>query len=385
MAERPLTPQSAAPEAQKPAVSDLGPREAGSCFEPPAGVVLRLPATCANCAEPAGASARLQPPFGTAGRAILVPYCARCARRLEQHQTRRAVGFGVSFLAGLVAALGLPLATAPLGMFTYGAFVTLASAAPLVLVWLASKRRLPEPGQSSAEVALWWDKRGICGSNSKWVLELAALNRSSARAEEASSDASAPSPPDYSAGLLAVRPLAAPRGPEWRALSLPLTFAGISPSVFQWLFPTLVVLNLSPSEFDLVVDGTNRGAIGVTSLESSSAAARFPLGAGSHVIEARPRGEGVDVQVPTYRVEVSINAGQEYLFAPGSSGYCFWLERTVYGGADSKSRTQPLGGKDGFFRIPSPIDTWFGANPAPNADQVSTGGEMVALRQGRCQ
>jgi hypothetical protein len=274
-------------------------------------------------------------------------------------------------------------------MFTYGAMVAVGAAIPPLLVWLLSRRRELEPGQTGAEVALWWDKTGIAGTNSTWILELAALNRGGNDTESqggAKMPASDQVPaPNYVAGLTAVHPLKAPRAFAWHGAVLPLTFAAISPSIFQWLFPTLVVLNLSPSEFDLVVDGTSRGMIGVTSLESTSAATRVALGAGSHVLEARPRGEAVEAPTTSYRTTVTIEAGQEYLFAPGSDGYCFWLERTAYGSSGSKSRTQTLGGKDGFFRLPSPIDTWFGANPAPNADRVSTGGEMVALRQGRCQ
>jgi hypothetical protein len=351
-------------EAPKPAVESLEPRDLGARFEPPAGSVLRLPANCANCAEAAGASARLKPAWGVPGRSILVPYCARCARCLEQYETGRAVGLAASFLVGLVLLLGLPLVPAPFGMFTYGAIVAIGAALPPLAAWFVSNKRVPEPNQTSAAVALWWDKNGISGTNGKWVRELAALNQID------------PS---------AVHPLATPRPFGWHGAVLPLTFAAVSPSAFQWLFPTLVVLNLSPSEFDLVVDGRTRGVIGVTSLESTSAATRVSLGAGTHVLEARPRGEAVDAPPASVQTTVSIEVGQEYLFAPGSDGYCFWLERTAYGSAGSKSRTQPLGGKDGFFRLPSPIDTWFGANPAPNSDRVSTGGEMVALRQGRCQ
>jgi hypothetical protein len=119
-------------------------------------------------------------------------------------------------------------------------------------------------------------------------------------------------------------------------------------------------------------------------LESVNAGVRIPLSAGPHVIEARP--EPMDVSAPEgpFRVEVDVDAGGEYLFAPGAVGYCFWLERTAYGVRGGKSRVQPLGGKDGFFRLPAAVDTWFASNPEPNSDTVSTGGEMVAVRHGRC-
>lgn len=394
MSEPPSNVSPSSPEAPKPAVArgepgdgalgdsapggeaqndaaqgDSNSPASGLRFEPPAGSVLRLPSFCANCAGAAGASARLKPAWGVKGRAILVPYCARCAGRLAQYHTRRAVSFGASFLVGLISLLGLPLLATPLSMFTYGAIVTLAAAVPPLIAEFLTRKRVPEAGQTSAEMALWWERAGISGTNSRWMREFAALNRSASTGEP----------------TRGAEPLTARRPREWYGAVLPITFAAVSPSFFQWLFPTLVVLNLSSSEFELVIDGRVRRVIGVTSLESTSAAIRVALGAGSHVLEARPRGAGVDAETPTYHATVSIEAGEEYLFAPGSDGYCFWLERTAYGGTDSKSRTQPLGGKDGFFRLPSPIDTWFGANPAPNGDRVSTGGEMVALRQGRCQ
>lgn len=390
------TPNSTSPslETPDPAVTRSASRGFGARFEPPADSVLRLPATCANCSAPAGSSARLHAPWGVKGRPVLVPYCARCAQRLEQYRTRNAVALGASFLVGLVLLLGLPLVPARLTMFTYGAIVVVGAAAPQVVVWLVGRRRGPEPGQTAAEVALWWDKGGMGGSNSTWMAEFASLNPTPSHpnvSDQSGTGAamktprSGPAPGDSTFGHAVVIPLTGPRPLGWHGWVLPLTFAAISPSLFQWLFPTLIVLNLSPSEFDLFVDGRNRGVVGVTSLESASAATRIPLGAGPHVLEARPRGEGVEAAPSIYGANVALEAGNEYVFAPGSEGYCFWLERTTYGSAGGKSRTQPLGGKDGFFRLPSPIDTWFGANPQPNADRLSTGGEMVALRQGRCR
>lgn len=388
----PNSAASSPPRAEKAAQHGADAR--GTRFEPPAGSVLRLPAGCANCGQLAGASTRLAPPWGVKGRAILVPQCARCARRFEQWKTRQAVGLGISVLLGLGLLLGLPLAQIPLGMFGYGVLVTFGATLPLVLVWLVDRRRVAEPDQTSAEVALWWDRNGITGTNREWITELAILNSAKEDVERTTNGSvptAAPSGVTPSvAGDLGPAPTppiaeVSPRPLSLQRLVLPVTFAAISPSVYQWLFPTLVVLNLSPTEFELVVDGATRGVVGVTSLESTSAATRLSLGAGHHVLEARPRGESLEDVAQTYRVNVSLQPGEEYLFAPGSDGHCFWLERTVYGRADGKARKQPLGGKDGFFRLPSSIDTWFAANPEPNADRVSTGGEMVALRQGRCQ
>jgi hypothetical protein len=281
-------------------------------------------------------------------------------RRFEEHKTRLAISLAAALLLGLAGLLGLPLLPLQLTLFSYSTWVLSVCIAPLVIGWWLEKRQSREAGQTAAEVAAWWDTRGLVGTNGDWFRALAELNRGVARATGKR--------PRWS----------------WRKLVVPATFLAISPTAFQWLFPTLVVLNLSPSEFELVVDGVARGTVGVTSLESTSAGLRLPLGAGRHVLEARSRVAAPDDAAVLHRAEVDLDAGDEYLFAPGADGYCFWLERTVYGRSDGRSRVQPLGGKDGFFHLPSLVDTWFAANPEPNSDRRSTGGEMVAVRHGRC-
>lgn len=326
-------------------------------FEPSADAVLALPNRCANCGEPGGASVRLQPPLGKPWRPVLAPHCSRCARRLEQRKTRHILAAAAGFFVGLALLLGLPLTRSMLGMVTYCAIATLGSVVPFGVAWWMSRRVVSEPGQSAPEVAIWWDKRGLRGTNQAWFEELATLNGGAVQASEN------------------VRPIV------WAGLIVPATLLAVAPTAFQWLFPIVTVLNLSPVDFELVVDGTSHGVVGVTSLESTSAGKRVALGAGSHVLEARAiDGESGE----TYRVEAVVEAGEEYLFAPGATGYCFWLERNVYGARDGKSHVHPLGGKDGFFRLPSIVDTWFAPNPEPNSDRRSSGGEMVAVRHGRC-
>ena len=84
------------------------------------------------------------------------------------------------------------------------------------------------------------------------------------------------------------------------------------------------------------------------------------------------------------RVQVTLDAGALYLFAPGAANHCFWLERDTYGKASEAPIIRRLGGKDGFFSIPTRIDSWFSPNPDPGADTRSSGGVMVALRHARC-
>lgn len=342
------------------AAPDPRGRGVASRFEPPADCVLALPSCCANCGLDSTASTRLEPPLGKPWRAILVPHCSRCLRRLEHFRTRRAVAAASSSLLGLVVGLGLPLLSTWVGVVGYSLAVFMGATAPWILDWVLRRRLTLETGQTSPEVAVWWDNRGLVGSNSAWVTELARLNQGQVIA-----DARMPSF-------------------AWSSGLLPVTFLAVAPSVFHWMYPTVVVLNLSPAEFELAVDGLTRGKVGVTSLESAWAGIRIPLGAGNHVLEARLRSEPVDVEQTTYRAEVKLEVGEEYLFVPGAEGFCFWLERTTYGRTSSKSRIQALGVKDGLIALPSPVDTWFAPNPAPNSDRQSTGGEMVAVRHSRC-
>jgi hypothetical protein len=350
-----------APDPRKPEPGGQFLARAEQClFEPPADAVLVLPESCVNCGEPSGASFRLEPPLGRPWRSVLAPHCARCARRFERYKTRQAVALGSAVLAGLVMLLGLPLVGGRATLFTYCLLVTGAAVVPLVIASFATRRAVREAGQTAPEVAIWWDKRGLNGTNGEWFSALANQNQGERRSGKSL------------------------RLPPWPHVFVPATLVAVSPTVYQWLYPTLVVLNLSPSQFDLAVDGVVRASIGVTSLESVNAGVRVPVSAGPHVIEARPEVTEASAADELFRVEVDLEAGGEYLYAPGADGYCFWLERTAYGAQASKSRVQPLGGKNGFFRLPAAVDTWFASNPEPNSDNISTGGEMVAVRHGRC-
>jgi hypothetical protein len=85
------------------------------------------------------------------------------------------------------------------------------------------------------------------------------------------------------------------------------------------------------------------------------------------------------------RREVTLSAGGNYLFAPASDDYCFWLETDFYGRNARPQHKQHLPAGQQFWSLPTHIDAWFGKNPDPGADRVSTGGEMTALRQDRCE
>ena len=115
--------------------------------------------------------------------------------------------------------------------------------------------------------------------------------------------------------------------------------------------------------------------------ESASAGVDVTIPAGWRDLEARSiRGE----RLATARVR--IQAGRQHLFAPGSPGYCFWLESTTYGRRVGATRIEPLEGHGRFWTLPQGVDTWFVPNPpAASADAVSTGGVLTALRQGHAE
>ena len=72
------------------------------------------------------------------------------------------------------------------------------------------------------------------------------------------------------------------------------------------------------------------------------------------------------------------------MYAPASPSYCFWLETTDYA-KPVPSQVEPLVGDDRFWVLAADLDTWFAPNPpAASLGVRSTGGVLVALRQGRC-
>lgn len=316
---------------------------------------LRVPFACANCLAPSTHTARCKLPGKAASAALLIPYCSRCYKSLEAAKTRVVFGVCASLGCALVALLAVPLSAWDLSMGLYAALVLVASLAPLILAFVV--RPAPLEGQTSSDIAVWAEARVIVGTNARWMTELA----------------SGPGGvPETRAGRTRMW-----KWPTWSSVVLsPI----VALAVYPLFYPPVMVLNLSVGEFTLLVDGRRKVTVGVTSLESATAASRITLPVGHHRLEARLSADGELLQA----AEVNVDALGLYLFAPGADGHCFWTETSRYG----KQRTEPakrrLGGKDGFFVLPSRIDTWFAPNPPTNDDSRSSGGEMVALRHGRC-
>lgn len=315
---------------------------------------VRLPLECANCLEPSTQAVRCAV-SGAATSTVLVPYCSRCHKALEAGKTRVTVAVCSSLVLGAGALLGVPLAAWDVSKLGYVFVTALASSLPLLLGLLF--RPGTAEGQTSPDVAVWASARAMVGTNQRWMNQLAVDNNG-----------------EVTNGVGWTNLWTWPIGSGSVLLSL-LAFG-----LYKVFYPTIVVLNLSVGEFELWVDGHKKATVGVSSLESHAAATWVTLPVGQHRLEVRLIGEGA----PVRPVDVNIDALGSYLFAPGAVGHCFWTEAAAYGKTETHTTKRRLGGKDGFIVLPSTIDTWFAPNPPGNDDRHSSGGEMVALRHGRC-
>lgn len=312
-----------------------------------------VPLACANCEQPSSQAVRCV--SKASGASLLVPYCSRCHKTLEAGKTRIVLAVCGALLAGLGALLAIPLCGLNVSAGVYALTIGLVSSVPLLCGALLRPQFVD--GQTSADVAVWFNARELVGTNIRWMQSLALGNNGHVGARWGRTNLW-----------------------RWPTSSVPALFVALAFAVYGLFYPTLVVLNLSPGEFDLWVDGEKRVTVGVSSLESADAARRLALPAGYHRLEAKLTADGELVQAANVYVE----ALGLYLFAPGASGQCFWTEVSSYGKHRTNDGKHRLGAKDGFIALPRQIDSWFTPNPAVNQDRFSSGGEMVALRHGPC-
>lgn len=316
---------------------------------------LRVPLSCANCLAASTHVSRCKLPGKPASAALLIPYCSRCYKALEVAKTRVVSAVCASFGCALVALLAVPLSAWDLSMGAYATLVFVASFVPLALVFAV--RRAPLEGQTSSDIAVWGERQAIVGTNAQWITELA----------------------EGGDGTLHTR-TGRTRTWTWPTWSSVVLSPVVALAVYPLFYPSVMVLNLSEGEFTLFVDGRAKVTVGVSSLESATAASRITIPVGHHHFEARLVADGELIRA----ANVKVDALGLYLFAPGANGHCFWTETSTYGKVQTEPTKRRLGGKDGFFVLPSRIDTWFASNPPNNDDTRSSGGEMVALRHGRC-
>jgi hypothetical protein len=208
--------------------------------------------------------------------------------------------------------------------------------------------------------AVWWTPKGeLACTNQRWAAELSARNGAHMRVAE-------------------LRP---PRSYWWIGIgpAFGLLLAGIS---YPFHHPFVRIINLTPSRLTIRVDGELVAELEPTSAESTRAGIERRVPAGARVLEARDASGRV-----VSRADVVLESGARHLFAPGSDGYCFWLESTHYGrsAAPVGNVVVPLSSESQFWVLKNPIDTWFAPNPPPSsADERSTGGVLTALRQAPC-
>lgn len=141
----------------------------------------------------------------------------------------------------------------------------------------------------------------------------------------------------------------------------------------------LRVLNLGEEPFALFIDGQRLGRVEPTSGESARAGMALTVPAGERVLRVVSELDGRELFVTRQRV----HGGRPHLFAPLTTGYCFFIERRRYGDGQAEPlEIEPLVGSTQFWVLPDGI-SWFTPNPEPGPLQTS-GGTLSCLRQKRC-
>jgi hypothetical protein len=319
----------------------------------PVGLV--LPAGCACCGAPASGSRTETRAEDEAS--LIVPYCSQCHRHASAASTRMLSVTLASCLLGATLAGVLPLLWDSVGPVQLCA-VALAGAALPVLLGLLWRARVAV-GHTSSGRAVWWCESGeLACTNPRWAAELASAN-----------------------GLVARRALLRPRTfSGWILSGLVVTL--VATPFFYWLHRPLVrIINLTPARITVLVDGRAVASVEPTSAESPSAGVEVHVPSGPRRLVAESS-DGRHVSEDL----VAVRAGRQHLYAPGSGGYCFWLETVGYGRTrPARPELQPLLGQSRFWVLPN-VDAWFAPAPQPSErDDRSSGGVLTALRQARCQ
>lgn len=317
-------------------------------------VGLQLPTSCAACLQPAAHAVAEK----HRERTVLVPYCAACRDALARTVSFRLAAVVAAVLLAVTWALVLPRLWPGLTPGAYTAVVAAVAALPgflTLVIGPAARQGSSAPGRA----AWWWGPNHLACVTRRWAGELASLNASEV---QAAGRRWSPTP--------------------WLAVfGVPLLSAAVAPLAYAYLFPALIVLNLSAGPAALFVDGRELGLVDSTSLESPSAGLRVRVATGQHLLELRTLAD--DHPVAPRRVHVE--PGGQYLYAPASEGVCFWLEYDAYGRRARERRRVPLSPDSEFWRLPARIDTWFADNPPAGADARSSGGTMLALRHAPCE
>jgi hypothetical protein len=273
-------------------------------------------------------------------------------------RARKLAGGIASMLLGLGLAFALPLSPRPVPPVALAALTLLGALLPIGVVALWPRR--PGRGHTAEGPAVRAvSEDQLLAANDRWAGEFAranALGRERATFRESR----------ISLGMLP--------GPVLAPLLAVLAYGTTS--------PVMRVINLSGERIRLEVDGTRVADVDPTSVESPAAGVELHISVGRHELVARgPSGELVE------RTPVTIQSGRAHLFAPGSNGYCFWLETSGYGRSQAPAITrEPLGGTAHFWSLPENLGGWFLPAPAAAlAEARLTGGVVTVLRQAPCE
>lgn len=313
-----------------------------------------VPASCACCGEPAtrGSLTRAR-----AGSGLIVGYCDDCTAHVGREATRALAGVVASSLLGGGLALSLPFADRPPSITTLSLLVLVAALVPVLIVVLWPRR--PAPGHSADGPAARFLSDGVllC-ANDRYAAEIA-------RANAVKHELATFRERRFAAWLLVPAPLCMAAGVATLVISSPL----------------VRVVNLGTERVTIDVDGRRIAAVDPTSVENASAGAEVRITAGEHELVARTA-TGREVE----RAHVRVEGGRPHLFAPGSEGYCFWLESAEYGrGRTSAPLREPLEGTSHFWVLPAELGGFF--RPVPEqarAETRLTGGTVTMLRQAPC-
>lgn len=302
---------------------------------------------------------RVEPFAASHGPAIVVQYCAECFAHASAGRTRwLAAGFA-ALLLGLSAAAALVLAFGDLEPVLQALLAGCAALVPS----LALVGRGPKPPHTARGAAVWWAPRGgggwelVC-TNARWAAELASRNEAAWHP-------------------LKRRPLRAP-WPVWTAAAV----AALSvPTAHGLLGVTVHVINRADVPAVVLVDGRHHGVVAPSTIESPAAGRRLRLVAGRRDLALL----GTDGRLLT-ETRTTLGPGLDHLLAVSADPVCFWVERSTYGRSESGAPArEPLSGPGPLWALPGKIDNWFTPNPSGGgADHVSSGGSLLALRQGRC-
>jgi hypothetical protein len=315
-----------------------------------------VPPSCACCGETAASTE----PVRAAGTELFVGYCEDCAGHLGTERTRKLAGGIASGLLGVALALSLPLSSRPLPAPVLAALAFVGALLPIVAVALWP--RVPGRGHATVGPSVRFRRKGeLVAANDRWARELARAN--DVKRERTSFDEHR-----ISVAMLPALVVA------------PLLALGMR----ELTSPVVRVVNLTSEALTVHLDGRPLARVEPTSLESPSAGTELRVPSGPHQLMARAQDGRVLEQA-----HVTVVAGRPHLFAPASSGFCFWLETRTYGrgegSAEETMKREPLDGPPSFWALPANLGGFFLPAPAVgSAESRLTGGAVTVLRQGPC-